>query len=648
MTATAPYTFRPYQERAIEAVRQARSNGKKAVVLSLATGTGKTVVAVEACRRMGVGRDGRVALWVAHQKELLQQAEAKFSSIIPGIQIGWEMGERVSAPFDQVVLATVQTLRGHRGVALLERIHNRLVGHVVDEAHRSPAASYRDLILMGKRCPHNMVMGLTATPNRPDKITLADLYDEIASSYDTREAIADGYLVRPRGLRIATATSIDGVPIHRGDFAEGQLARRIDVADRNRLIVQTWFEHTQNMRTLVFCAGIEHAHDLARTFAAAGVSARAVDGQMGTAERRAIFDAFRAAEILVLCGANLFVEGFDEPGVEAIYFARPTRSSIYYNQGLGRGLRPHDSVAMLLGDIDDRETRCRVIAQSVKPYAVIVDFVDAASTGIMTLASLFGPKLAGEHEALRKKPEKDTSLTEATTPLPAQELGGVGMREHEVAPGIVAVSVESFDLLAAETALKAAPGQLAWNSRSAGVRQLCLHPQRIGILPDGSQSERFADAYHAAALNKERNPLARAKRAEPSATEAWLNVTIEVIAVGDNTWEAIEFSRIDKQPPTRTLIGTRNTAKDALLLAERHVRDVHKRVVALCDISAPWRTLEPSFDQKEVFRKRGLPIPATRGEATDTMGRILSMRIINDEDRPKRRKTRPSKEAIAS
>ena len=81
-------------------------------------------------------------------------------------------------------------------------------------------------------------------------------------------------------------------------------------------------------------------------------------------------------QFLVNCA--LFTEGFDEPDTSCIVFARPTKSRALYAQMLGRGTRPHTSIAHQLGEESTPEARRALIAGCSKPNVLVLDFVGNA------------------------------------------------------------------------------------------------------------------------------------------------------------------------------------------------------------------------------------------------------------------------------
>jgi ATP-dependent helicase IRC3 len=111
----------------------------------------------------------------------------------------------------------------------------------------------------------------------------------------------------------------------------------INTVERNRIIVKAWLEHGIGRQTIAFTANVQQAQDLAGEFVAAGIKAAAIHG--GSKDRKELLAAFASGELEVLANCNILTEGFDEPNVQCIIHARPTKSSSLYTQMTGRGTR---------------------------------------------------------------------------------------------------------------------------------------------------------------------------------------------------------------------------------------------------------------------------------------------------------------------
>jgi ATP-dependent helicase IRC3 len=331
---------RPYQEQAIEADISEYDNGVRRMMNVMATGTGKTWVFSRLYEKLKSRLPGQM-LVVAHTEELVEQNRKSLLKANPGLSVGKEMaGEYADESNDDIISASVQTL-GRKGSSRAARFNwERVDKVVIDEAHHSVTDAYgRILELAGSLRPdtHKILVGTTATIQRPDGKALSDIYEKVAFVYSLRQAIADGWLVPVRGFRIQTDTVLDSVESSGGDFTLSQLSKAVDNPARNRTIVRRWKELAGDRRTIAFTTDIDHAKHLCESFCDAGVKAEYIYGE--DPEREDKLRRHQNGTTQVLCNCAVLVEGYDDPAIGCVLLARPTQSGILFCQMVGRGTR---------------------------------------------------------------------------------------------------------------------------------------------------------------------------------------------------------------------------------------------------------------------------------------------------------------------
>jgi superfamily II DNA or RNA helicase len=361
--------LRDYQRDALNAVSTLVQSGARRLIVALPTGGGKTIVFSHLAETLGLAPDQKVLI-LAHRDELVQQAVDKYLAVNPGEMIGIEKASKKATPFDRVCVASVQTLQGNRlGEFLARWGYPALI--VTDEAHHAVGPNYRDIYdACGVTANGSTIhVGVTATPKRADKVGLDGTFDVVAYSIGIGDLVKRGHLVSLVGYRVTTNVDLDKVRVVAGEFNQGDLGAAVNTPQRNARVVQAYQDITPNRKALVFAATVAHSKDLASTFKHAGYRAEHLDGATPAADRRKILADFASGEIEVLCNCAVLTEGYDEPSLEVVIIARPTKSTVLYAQMIGRATRLHPG----------------------KAKAAVIDMVDASRKhSVVSLPSLLG------------------------------------------------------------------------------------------------------------------------------------------------------------------------------------------------------------------------------------------------------------------
>ena len=324
--------LRPYQQEALDSMLQAESNGISKQLVVLPTGAGKTVLFAQ----LPIMRKESLPMLVlAHRSELLIQAKDKIETINKDLSVGIEQAEN-KAGYSDVVIASVPTLGRESSSRIEQYPRDYFKTIVVDEAHHAAAPSYRRILDYFKP---DLLLGVTATPQRSDSVRLIDVFQEIVYYKSIQDLIKEGWLSPLVGYRVKTSTDISDVEIQNGEYKQDQLIEAIDNPSRNNSIVTAYNDLANDKKTVVFAAGVDHAGNLAEAFRKNGSSVRVIIGTTPEEERRQILSDFKSGAVTVLVNVGVLTEGFDEPSIEAIILAKPTRSSLLYTQIVGRGTR---------------------------------------------------------------------------------------------------------------------------------------------------------------------------------------------------------------------------------------------------------------------------------------------------------------------
>lgn len=326
------FTLRPYQTEALDAVLSNYDKGITKQLVVLPTGAGKTVI----FSQMPIIKpDCLPMLVLAHRAELLDQAKSKIEASNPELTVEIEQAERKAGHVD-VVVASVATL-GRNGTPRIEEYpKDYFKSIIIDEAHHAAAPTYRRII---DYFNPSLLLGVTATPQRSDSTRLIDVFQEIVYYKSIQDLIEDGWLSPLVGYRVKSNVDITNVEIRNGDYVQDQLEEAIDTPERNAHVVATYLNLANNEKTIVFASGVKHAENLALSFRQASVETAVIVGTTPRQEREEILAQFAMGKISVIVNVGVLTEGFDEPSLQAIILAKPTRSTLLYTQIVGRGTR---------------------------------------------------------------------------------------------------------------------------------------------------------------------------------------------------------------------------------------------------------------------------------------------------------------------
>lgn len=320
-------SLRPRQLQAIEALRQAYRDGRRAPILVAPTGFGKTHTSAEIIRS-AVARGHRV-WFLAHLREILDDTSGKLTA--EGIAHGFIMAGKPENQDAAVQVVMVQT-----AVRRLGRFTKPdLI--VIDEAHLAVAETYRKVV---EDCGSPRLLLLTATPIRLDGRGMREVADLIVPTCDTAELIAEG-LLAPVRYYAPSRPDLKGVRTIAGDYAQGDLAKAMNKPSITGDAVAHYTKLAHGRPAVAFCTNIAHANETAETFRQAGYKAVAISGDSKPEERDAALRGLNAGRIDVVCNCALWVAGVDAPAIGCIIMLAPTKSLTKYLQSIGRGLRTH-------------------------------------------------------------------------------------------------------------------------------------------------------------------------------------------------------------------------------------------------------------------------------------------------------------------
>ena len=369
-------TLRNYQEECIQSVLSSLEKGHKRLGVSLATGSGKTVIFTQLIGRVPPRSETATqTLILAHRRELVEQAARHCSNTYPDQTIELELGKLAASGTADITVASLQSIVSKDRLLKFDPARFKLV--LVDEAHHIVAPGYlRVLEHLGLRTkqpdsPH--LVGVSATFSRFDGLRLGAVIDEIVYHKDYVDMIGEKWLSDVVFTTVESKADLSQVKRKgkggSGEFDTDSLSRAVSTVELNDIVVRAWFAKAAGRKsTLVFCVDLNHVAALTQRFRHYGVDARFVTGDTPTRDRAERLDGFKQGKFPVLINCGVFTEGTDIPNIDCVVLARPTRSRNLLIQMIGRGMRLH----------------------SGKQNCHIIDMVAGLDTGIVTTPTLFG------------------------------------------------------------------------------------------------------------------------------------------------------------------------------------------------------------------------------------------------------------------
>ena len=385
------WQLRYYQELAVKNTLEAVANNEDRILLTLATGTGKTAIAFQIAwklfqTRWNLKRDGsrrpRI-LFLADRNILADQAFNSFSAFPDDALIRIktkEIKKHGGVPTNGSIFFTIfQTFmsgtddKGDPAPYFGDYPEDYFDFIIIDECHRGGAndeGNWRGILDYFSPA---VQLGLTATPKRKDNVDTYKYFREPVYIYSLKEGINDGFLTPFKVKRIKTTMDdymftgddelIDGEVQEGKLYKEADFNRIIEIKEREAKRVKIYMDDAnQKEKAIIFCATQDHAaavRDLVNQFKESNntnycVRVTSNDGEIGEQFLREFQDNEKFIPTILTTSQKLST-GVDARNIRNIVLMRPVNSMIEFKQIVGRGTRMFDG----------------------KDFFTIYDFVDA-------------------------------------------------------------------------------------------------------------------------------------------------------------------------------------------------------------------------------------------------------------------------------
>jgi len=361
------------QDDALEALAQVRTQGESKAIIISATGTGKTILAALDVRAAAPDR----FLFVVHREQILDRTIEEFHRVLGGPLSDYG---KLAGPSKQstqrYVFATVQTLSQPHVLADFSPDHFNYI--IVDEAHRSGAASYTRIL---SHFRPDFLLGMTATPERGDGINVFELYD-----FNVPYEIRLNHALEANMLSPFHYYGVADVTYESTSSPSDETSVLIAPERVNHVIdaIETYGQAGVAPRGLVFCSRKSEARGLSTALNSSSLRGKqlrtiSLTGEDSVEFREQCVKRLEAGELDYIVTVDVFNEGVDIPAINQVIMLRQTKSAIVFVQQLGRGLRKAEG----------------------KEYLVVIDFIGNYVNNYMIPIALFGDESLNK-ESLRK------------------------------------------------------------------------------------------------------------------------------------------------------------------------------------------------------------------------------------------------------
>lgn len=377
---------RYYQEIAINRTVQSILQGKRRILLTMATGTGKTVVAFQICWKLWQARWNKTGeyrrpkiLYLADRNILIDDPKDKIFT--PFGDARWKIENGEANKGREMYFAIYQAIaRDEKRPGLYKEYARDFFDLIiVDECHRGSAkddSAWREILDYFEPAYQ---LGMTATPLREDNRDTYAYFGNPIYTYSLRQGIEDGFLAPYRVHRVVSAWDAQGWrpnkdeldrygrPIPDDDYHTKDFERVVALRARTQAIARhltAFLNKTDRYaKTIVFCVDQEHAADMrqALTNLNADLSQQypdyvcrvtAEEGDIGRGHLGR-FQELESATPGILTTSQLLTTGVDAPTCKNIVLARVVNSMTEFKQMIGRGTRVRDDYGKLYFNILD-------------------------------------------------------------------------------------------------------------------------------------------------------------------------------------------------------------------------------------------------------------------------------------------------------
>jgi superfamily II DNA or RNA helicase len=314
-----------FQKDAVEAiVRDFNKKNNGRYLLVIPTGGGKTYTAIKAVGNLyekEVLSINDKVLWTAHRTELLEQAENTFNNYLNENEILIDIK-------DSIILKMISSVNQEL------RTNNRIKLVIIDEAHHGAAKSYESIFLSNQIG----ILGLTATPTRHDGKPLE--FERESYSIGFPDLVKKGIILKPKVIYV------EGENYNISSLDDEGLEFLNEDKRNFKIIHELTINSEKYKKVIIYVGTKKHVKDLYQQLILSDLNdiyesiSYIIGNENSRSQSREDFiKTEKKYEKSILLNVQVLSEGYDDPAVNTVVMATPTKSKLYYMQALGRAVR---------------------------------------------------------------------------------------------------------------------------------------------------------------------------------------------------------------------------------------------------------------------------------------------------------------------
>jgi len=323
--------LREYQEKTIQSLRQKMSSGLKRLIMSCATGGGKTIMFCFMISQ-ALKKDKR-CLILTHRTELLTQAGGTLENfgLVPEVvnpkNRKLDFSKSLYVAMTKTIMSRIEKVDGYK------QWLNSFDLIIIDESH------LQDFNSLFKYFNKNtFVIGATATAERKgNQESLDTFYEDIVNEISISELINLGFLAKPNSFGVSI--DLSKVKTKGGDFDNEMLGNLYNETKLYDGVYDNYKRLTPDKKAIIFSPNIKASLKLVDELQQKGLRIKHIDGSVNDTDRKNILLWFKNTPNALLSNVGILTAGYDESSIEVVILYRATKSLPLFLQMVGRGSR---------------------------------------------------------------------------------------------------------------------------------------------------------------------------------------------------------------------------------------------------------------------------------------------------------------------